>query len=163
MLIILDIWEALYTIVHKRLELFEQRNIQGKIIILYDEDERIASQAATTMCERGFENLFMLSGGESRSCPCVCVNICMNLKPHSEAFYFISSSSQRLEGDRAEVSGRNDHRLFSRHLSSDSDRTLGSEARRVPPDAAASREQTAFHVRRPQQDPALPGGGAHTQ
>ncbi|KAH0501470.1 Centrosomal protein of 41 kDa [Microtus ochrogaster] len=33
------------------------------IIIMYDDDERLASQAATTMCERGFENLFMLSGG----------------------------------------------------------------------------------------------------
>jgi len=31
---------------------------------LYDNDERLASQAATTMCERGFENLFMLSGGK---------------------------------------------------------------------------------------------------
>lgn len=56
---------------------------------MYDEDERIASQAAATMCERGFENLFMLSGGESCSCPHVCMNICMNLKPHSEASYFI--------------------------------------------------------------------------
>ncbi|KAE8616771.1 hypothetical protein XENTR_v10008884 [Xenopus tropicalis] len=44
-------------------EILEYRNAHGKIIILYDEDERIASQAATTMCERGFENLFMLSGG----------------------------------------------------------------------------------------------------
>lgn len=41
-----------------------QKNAAGKIIIVYDEDERIASQAATTMCERGFENLFMLSGGQ---------------------------------------------------------------------------------------------------
>ncbi|TRZ01594.1 hypothetical protein DNTS_010158 [Danionella cerebrum] len=40
-----------------------QKNASGKIIIVYDEDERIASQAATTMCERGFDNLFMLSGG----------------------------------------------------------------------------------------------------
>ncbi|KAH0617196.1 hypothetical protein JD844_029016 [Phrynosoma platyrhinos] len=40
-----------------------QKNAHGKIIILYDDDERMASQAATTMCERGFENLFMLSGG----------------------------------------------------------------------------------------------------
>uniref|UniRef100_A0A8C0BNW6 Centrosomal protein 41 n=1 Tax=Buteo japonicus TaxID=224669 RepID=A0A8C0BNW6_9AVES len=40
-----------------------QKNAHGKIIILYDNDERLASQAATTMCERGFENLFMLSGG----------------------------------------------------------------------------------------------------
>ncbi len=46
-----------------------QKNASGKIIILYDEDERIASQAATTMCERGIENLFMLSGGESDKRP----------------------------------------------------------------------------------------------
>ncbi|XP_026094547.1 centrosomal protein of 41 kDa-like isoform X2 [Carassius auratus] len=44
-------------------EVLDYKNASGKIIILYDEDERIASQAATTMCERGFENLFMLSGG----------------------------------------------------------------------------------------------------
>ncbi|KAM4036733.1 centrosomal protein of 41 kDa [Anomaloglossus baeobatrachus] len=44
-------------------EILNYKNAHGKIIILYDEDERIASQAATTMCERGFENLFMLSGG----------------------------------------------------------------------------------------------------
>lgn len=44
-------------------EVLEYKNASGRIIIVYDEDERIASQAATTMCERGFENLFMLSGG----------------------------------------------------------------------------------------------------
>ncbi|XP_041853836.1 centrosomal protein of 41 kDa isoform X2 [Melanotaenia boesemani] len=44
-------------------EVLEYKNAPGKIIILYDEDERIASQAATMMCERGFENLFMLCGG----------------------------------------------------------------------------------------------------
>lgn len=44
-------------------EVLEYKNAAGKIIIVYDEDERIASQAATMMCERGFENLFMLSGG----------------------------------------------------------------------------------------------------
>ncbi|KAJ7329331.1 hypothetical protein JRQ81_015505 [Phrynocephalus forsythii] len=43
--------------------ILEYKNAYGKIIILYDDDERVASQAATTMCERGFENLFMLSGG----------------------------------------------------------------------------------------------------
>lgn len=46
-----------------------QKNAHGKIIILYDDDERLASQAATTMCERGFENLFMLSGGEPPTLP----------------------------------------------------------------------------------------------
>uniref|UniRef100_UPI003AAA58EE centrosomal protein of 41 kDa n=1 Tax=Centroberyx gerrardi TaxID=166262 RepID=UPI003AAA58EE len=44
-------------------EVLDYKNAAGKIIIVYDEDERMASQAATTMCERGFENLFMLSGG----------------------------------------------------------------------------------------------------
>ncbi|KAM7002434.1 LOW QUALITY PROTEIN: centrosomal protein of 41 kDa [Tautogolabrus adspersus] len=44
-------------------DVLEYKNAAGRIIIVYDEDERIASQAATTMCERGFENLFMLSGG----------------------------------------------------------------------------------------------------
>ncbi|XP_015457032.3 centrosomal protein of 41 kDa isoform X1 [Astyanax mexicanus] len=44
-------------------EVLDYKNAPGKIIILYDEDERLASQASTTMCERGFENLFMLSGG----------------------------------------------------------------------------------------------------
>uniref|UniRef100_A0A8C5QQS8 Centrosomal protein 41 n=1 Tax=Leptobrachium leishanense TaxID=445787 RepID=A0A8C5QQS8_9ANUR len=44
-------------------DILEFKNSHGKIIILYDEDERMASQAATTMCERGFENIFMLSGG----------------------------------------------------------------------------------------------------
>ncbi|NXQ90809.1 CEP41 protein, partial [Nyctibius grandis] len=43
--------------------ILEYKNAHGKIIILYDNDERFASQAATTMCERGFENVFMLSGG----------------------------------------------------------------------------------------------------
>ncbi|KAG7254362.1 hypothetical protein CRUP_032189 [Coryphaenoides rupestris] len=44
-------------------EVLEYKNADGKIIIVYDEDERIASQAAAVMCQRGFENLFMLSGG----------------------------------------------------------------------------------------------------
>ncbi|XP_029289507.1 centrosomal protein of 41 kDa isoform X2 [Cottoperca gobio] len=44
-------------------DVLEYKNTEGKIVIVYDEDERIASQAATIMCERGFENLFLLSGG----------------------------------------------------------------------------------------------------
>jgi len=34
------------------------------MIILYDEDERIASNAATIMIERGYNNIFLLSGGK---------------------------------------------------------------------------------------------------
>ena len=42
-----------------------QKNQEGKIIIMYDNDETIAHRAVTTLVERGYENLFMLSGGRS--------------------------------------------------------------------------------------------------
>ncbi|CAF2085375.1 unnamed protein product [Rotaria magnacalcarata] len=44
-------------------ELLIYKNQKGKIIILYDEDERMAPRAATIMIERGYNNLFLLSGG----------------------------------------------------------------------------------------------------
>ncbi|XP_013404843.1 centrosomal protein of 41 kDa-like isoform X1 [Lingula anatina] len=44
-------------------ELLAYRNQPGKIIVIYDDDERIAPHVATVMVERGYENLFMLSGG----------------------------------------------------------------------------------------------------
>ena len=39
-------------------------NKSGKIIILYDNNERIASQAATVFVQRGVDNVFLLSGGK---------------------------------------------------------------------------------------------------
>ncbi|XP_054710272.1 centrosomal protein of 41 kDa B-like isoform X2 [Uloborus diversus] len=39
------------------------KNDRFKLIILYDEDETIASRVATTLIERGYENVFLLSGG----------------------------------------------------------------------------------------------------
>ncbi|PFX23823.1 Centrosomal protein of 41 kDa [Stylophora pistillata] len=38
------------------------KNKLGKIIILYDEDERLAPTAATTFVQREVDNVFMLSG-----------------------------------------------------------------------------------------------------
>jgi len=38
-------------------------NKEGRIIIIYDEDERLAQVCTTTMIERGVDNIFMLSGG----------------------------------------------------------------------------------------------------
>ncbi|CAH1783396.1 unnamed protein product [Owenia fusiformis] len=43
--------------------MLQYRNQEGKIIVIYDDDERRASKAATTLVERGYTNLFMLSGG----------------------------------------------------------------------------------------------------
>lgn len=44
-------------------EILDFKNKPGKIIILYDEDERIAPQSATTFVQREVDNVFMLSGG----------------------------------------------------------------------------------------------------
>lgn len=44
-------------------EILDFKNKPGKIIILYDEDEYIAPQAATTFVQREVDNIFMLSGG----------------------------------------------------------------------------------------------------
>lgn len=39
------------------------KNVEGKIIIVYDNDESLASRCATTLIQRGYDNVFMLSGG----------------------------------------------------------------------------------------------------
>ncbi|TGZ61841.1 hypothetical protein CRM22_007760 [Opisthorchis felineus] len=39
------------------------RNKPGRIIIVYDEDERLAPRGATTLVQRGYCNIFLLSGG----------------------------------------------------------------------------------------------------
>ncbi|CAH8855186.1 unnamed protein product [Trichobilharzia szidati] len=44
-------------------EMLAYRNRSDHIIIIYDEDERLAPRAATTLVQRGYCNLFMLSGG----------------------------------------------------------------------------------------------------
>lgn len=46
------------------LYLYEQKNAPGKVIILYDEDERIAADCASTFVQREVNNVFMLSGGK---------------------------------------------------------------------------------------------------
>jgi centrosomal protein CEP41 len=44
-------------------ELLAYKNRSGKIIVVYDDDERVSPRAATTLVERGYDNLFLLSGG----------------------------------------------------------------------------------------------------
>jgi len=44
-------------------DILQYRNSPGKILVLYDEDERMAVSAGTTMAQRGFDNIFVLSGG----------------------------------------------------------------------------------------------------
>ena len=42
-------------------EMYQFRNVDGKIIILYDVDEFIATECAHKMAQRGFENIFVVS------------------------------------------------------------------------------------------------------
>lgn len=44
-------------------EIYQYQNKNGKVIIVYDEVERVAPQVASIMCERGVENVLLLSGG----------------------------------------------------------------------------------------------------
>ncbi|RDD36649.1 Centrosomal protein of 41 kDa [Trichoplax sp. H2] len=44
-------------------EILVYKNKPGKIIILYDEDETVAPQTATTFVQREVDNVFILSGG----------------------------------------------------------------------------------------------------
>lgn len=39
------------------------KNRKAKIIIVYDNDETFSTQCATTLMQRGYENVFVLSGG----------------------------------------------------------------------------------------------------
>jgi len=43
--------------------MMQQKNREGRIILVYDEDERIAPNVATTLVQRMYDNVFMLSGG----------------------------------------------------------------------------------------------------
>lgn len=47
----------------ERKEMLAYKNKPGRIILMYDYDEDMAPRAASTIVERGFDNLFMLSGG----------------------------------------------------------------------------------------------------
>ena len=38
------------------------KNKLRAVIVVYDDDESIASKAATTLTQRGYDNVFMLSG-----------------------------------------------------------------------------------------------------
>ena len=41
----------------------EFRNVPGKIVVVYDFDESVAARSATTLTQRGYDNVLMLSGG----------------------------------------------------------------------------------------------------
>ena len=46
----------------------EFRNGAGKMIVVYDYDESVAARSATTLAQRGYDNVLMLSGGLRQGC-----------------------------------------------------------------------------------------------
>merc|ERR1712232_1181116 len=44
-------------------ELYRYKSKNDKIIVVYDEEEKIASEAATLFLQKGFENVRLLTGG----------------------------------------------------------------------------------------------------
>ena len=46
-------------------EIYQFRNKEGCMIILYCDDERISKEAAKLMVDRGIDNIFLLTGGSS--------------------------------------------------------------------------------------------------
>lgn len=44
-------------------DMLKYKNIQGKLIIVVDSDESMAAKFATTLIQRGYDNVFVLSGG----------------------------------------------------------------------------------------------------
>ncbi|TGZ61842.1 hypothetical protein CRM22_007760 [Opisthorchis felineus] len=61
------------------------RNKPGRIIIVYDEDERLAPRGATTLVQRGYCNIFLLSGGLKIRATRVYIN-------HDASFELLGSS-----------------------------------------------------------------------
>lgn len=45
------------------LSLLKQKNQESKLIILYDLDEKVIAQTAHTLVQRGFDNIYVLTGG----------------------------------------------------------------------------------------------------
>lgn len=43
--------------------MLQYRNKVGKILLVYDDDERTAMRSATILVQRGYDNLFLLTGG----------------------------------------------------------------------------------------------------
>jgi len=63
-----------------------KKNREGKIIVLYDEDEKIAPIAASTLVQRGYDNVFLLSGGTGARIACVVFSYIVQLYCVPEIF-----------------------------------------------------------------------------
>jgi len=44
-------------------ELYQYKNKENSLIIIYDQQERISKQVANSLCEKGYKNIYLLIGG----------------------------------------------------------------------------------------------------
>ncbi|XP_037308054.2 centrosomal protein of 41 kDa [Pungitius pungitius] len=136
-------------------DVLEYKNAAGRIIIVYDEDERTAGQAATAMCQRGFDNLFLLSGGlkviaqrfpegmTTGSIPASCSSPSLRAKrssappppplplPAEDRWRFTSDELTRIQEQLEEIliPSNSSSRMSSRRASSSSSASKASGAR----------------------------------
>nr|XP_040018349.1 centrosomal protein of 41 kDa isoform X2 [Gasterosteus aculeatus aculeatus] len=132
-------------------DVLEYKNAAGRIIIVYDEDERTAGQAATAMCQRGFDNLFLLSGGlkviaqrfpegmTTGSIPASCSSPLLRAKRSSapppaaaeERWRFTSDELSRIQEQLEEtlIPSNSSSRMSSSRTSSSSSASKASSAR----------------------------------
>ncbi|KAK5866883.1 hypothetical protein PBY51_011422 [Eleginops maclovinus] len=157
-------------------DVLEYKNAAGKIIIVYDEDERIASQAATIMCERGFENLYMLSGGlkviaqkfpeglTTGSLPTSCLSSPMSLKgkkssvmqppppllPAEKCWRFAFDDLSKIQDQLEEnLLPSNSNSRMSSRVSSGSSLSKASSARSRQSSSTAGRDSARVQSSRP--------------
>ena len=75
------------------------RNAPGKLVILVDYDETVSAKCATTLVQRGYENVFMLSGGlrvaGMKFPECLLRSAAQNATPNG--FSFVEEEILRLE------------------------------------------------------------------
>ena len=68
------------------------------MILLYDNDEKIAPAAATTLVQRGYDNIFMLSGGGHSVVVFIILSLCLTVSRSEKTPYKLLMLFYMVEG-----------------------------------------------------------------
>ena len=78
------------------------KNRTGKLVIVCDYDETVASKFCTTLVERGYDNVFMLSGGSFANLEYVDLNKTINVRKFSLIDFVNSTDLINLQFSRSQ-------------------------------------------------------------
>jgi len=76
-------------------EMLAFKNKKDKLIVVYDYDELVASKFATTLVQRGYDNVFMLSGGV-RITQVIEINLIFSLYSNNHTIIIFRQSFQNV-------------------------------------------------------------------